>query len=574
MALTQFPKQDQEAMAFHDPFEADMQKRLLIAMVLSMVVLFWLVPALSPPPATEGELMPVEEPAQPQGGAALAPEDPPPLAQSVSPQAPPTQAVSRTVEVESESLLMRWSSAGATLRSAQLKEHHAGEEALVEMIPQRNPAEMSQPLSIRVGDSRLDEQLAQAVFELEGASQEKLQAPAELRFHYRDDRIEVNRTIRVPATGYLLEMETEVRLEGRAIPYRIVLGPGVGEPQAPSSVDFAQPSVAYYQNGAVTRYAAADLEDGPAQLQGPARWVALDSQYFSYLVLSPEAVRSIQIAKTDVATEGSESQALVGAEVELEPGAPYAVFIGPKDYEILSQADTTLNQLIDYGWFGFLVKPLLLSLRFVYGYVHNYGWAIIILTFFINLALFPVRYKQTVSMKKMAQLQPQMKGIQAKYKNMKRDDPRRQKMNEEVMAMYKAHGVNPLGGCLPLLIQMPFLFAFYRMLFSSIELRGAPFIGWIQDLSQHDPYYITPIVMGVSMVAQQQMTPATGDPAQRRIMMLMPVVFTFFFLSFSSGLVLYFLFSNLFGMMFQLLMQRWTPEVATPAPEDKTEKKK
>ena len=127
---------------------------------------------------------------------------------------------------------------------------------------------------------------------------------------------------------------------------------------------------------------------------------------------------------------------------------------------------------------------------------------------------------------------------------------------------------------MPLLIQMPFLFAFYRMLFASIELRGAPFIGWIQDLSQHDPYYITPIVMGISMVAQQQMTPATGDPAQRRIMMLMPIVFTFFFLSFSSGLVVYFLCSNLFGMMFQFLMQRWTPEMTPPTPESRPEKKK
>ena len=565
-------------MAFHDPFEADMQKRLLIAMVLSMVVLFWLVPALSPPPPPEGELGPGEEIAQPQGELPLALEDPSFLAPSLTPQAPPTQATSRIIEVENDSLLMRWSSAGATLRSARLKEHWAGEEGLVEIIPQRYSDGLSQPLSIRVGDRQLDERLARAVYEVEGAFQMKLQAPAKLRFHYRDDRIEISRTISVPASGYLVEMETEVRLDGRIIPFRIVLGPGVGEPHSPSSVDFAQPKVAYYQDGAVTRYTAGDLEDSPAHIQGPARWVALDSQYFCYLVLSPEGVRSIRITKTDAVSEAadgeSESQALVGAEVELEPGAPHAVFIGPKDYEILSQAEPTLNQLIDYGWFGFLVKPLLLTLRFIYGYVHNYGWAIIILTFFINLALSPVRYKQTLSMKKMAQLQPQMKGIQAKYKNMKRDDPRRQKMNEEVMAMYKAHGVNPLGGCLPLLIQMPFLFAFYQMLFSSIELRGAPFIFWIQDLSQPDPYYITPIVMGVSMVAQQQMTPATGDPAQRRIMMLMPVVFTFFFLNFSSGLVVYFLFSNLFGMMFQFLMQRWAPEIAAPVPEKKAEKKK
>jgi YidC/Oxa1 family membrane protein insertase len=166
------------------------------------------------------------------------------------------------------------------------------------------------------------------------------------------------------------------------------------------------------------------------------------------------------------------------------------------------------------------------------------------------------------SMSKMSALQPKLKSIQDKYKRMKRDDPRKQQMNTEVMALYKQHGVNPLGGCLPLLLQMPILFAFFRMLDASIELRGAPFIFWIQDLSKADPYYITPIVMGISMVAQQKMTPATGDPTQRKMMMFLPVVFTFFFLNFSSGLVVYFLFSNLFAMMLQLGMQKFKPELA------------
>jgi YidC/Oxa1 family membrane protein insertase len=148
---------------------------------------------------------------------------------------------------------------------------------------------------------------------------------------------------------------------------------------------------------------------------------------------------------------------------------------------------------------------------------------------------------------------------------MKRDDPRRQQMNTEVMALYKEHGVNPLGGCLPLLLQMPILFAFYRMLDMSIELRGAPFIWWITDLSKHDPYFITPIVMGATMVAQQKMTPATGDPAQRKMMMFLPVVFTFFFLWVSSGLAIYFLFSNLFAMLFQAVLQRLRPELVPGA---------
>src|SRR5690606_10050335 len=178
------------------------------------------------------------------------------------------------------------------------------------------------------------------------------------------------------------------------------------------------------------------------------------------------------------------------------------------------------------------------------------------------------------SMQRMSEIQPKLRSIQDKYKRMKRDDPRRQQMNAEVMALYKEHGVNPLGGCLPLLVQMPILFAFYRMLVSSIELRGAPFILWIQDLSKPDPFYVTPIVMGASMLVQQNITPSTVDPAQKRIMMFLPVIFTFFFLNVSSGLALYFLFSNVFAMMFQFLLQRLKPGLAKGKQSKKRSKKK
>jgi YidC/Oxa1 family membrane protein insertase len=169
-------------------------------------------------------------------------------------------------------------------------------------------------------------------------------------------------------------------------------------------------------------------------------------------------------------------------------------------------------------------------------------------------------------MKKMSEVQPQLKAIQARYKKLPKGDPKRQDQNKEVMELYQKHGVNPLGGCLPLLVQMPFLFAFYRMLASSIELRGAPFMLWIQDLSKADPYYITPIVMGVTMIVQQKMTPTTGDPAQKRMMMIMPVMFMFFFLTLSSGLVIYLLFSNLFGMLLQWGMQKMSEEEPVKVP--------
>ncbi len=570
-------------MALQDPPEMGMEKRLLLAMVLSMAILF-LVPYLyrepAPLPAAEPTVE-AEEPGQPSVSREL-PEGLPEVEEAM----PATRSTRQIVEVENEDLVLRWSNAGGVLQSARLitKADGAGSQLKyrtadnlpLEVIPQQLPETMRQVFGIRTGDEEWDERLMGAVYEVAGVAGDRVQAPAEITFHYRDAQLEVIRKVSVPAAGYLVEMETEVRAQGRPVPFSVLLGPGIGEVSTPNQEDFAEPKAVYYLDGAVQKYTAEELEEESTPFPAGARWVALDSKYFTYLLLSPNNIRGGRIARTSFVQEmpGEEplEVSLLRAEVDMVEGARYTAFLGPKPYQVLQAADATLSQLIDYGWFAFLVRPLLFSLNFIYQYLHNYGWAIIVLTFGINAALFPVRYKQMASMKKMSELQPQMKAIQDKYKRMKRDDPRKPKMNEEVMGLYKKHGVNPLGGCLPLVIQMPFLFAFYRMLYSSIELRGAPFIGWIQDLSRYDPYYVTPILMGVSMVVQQKMTPAAGDPTQRKMMMLLPIVFTFFFLNFSSGLVLYFLFSNLFGMMFQFLTQRWqraAPEVATKKPAKK-----
>ena len=177
----------------------------------------------------------------------------------------------------------------------------------------------------------------------------------------------------------------------------------------------------------------------------------------------------------------------------------------------------------------------------------------------MTLLLFPLRLKQMLSMKKMQVIQPKVKEIQERYKKYKKTDPKRAQMNQEVMALYKEHNVNPLGGCLPLIVQMPLLFAFYQLLAASIELRQAPFVGWIQDLSQKDPYYILPIVMGITMLISQKMTPMApgADPTQAKMMMIMPAVFTVMFLNVSSGLNLYFLCSNIFQIGFQKVAERW-----------------
>ena len=223
---------------------------------------------------------------------------------------------------------------------------------------------------------------------------------------------------------------------------------------------------------------------------------------------------------------------------------------------------STLVPVIDYGWFGFLARPLLFGLRWIQSYLGNYGWSIITLTLFINFILFPLRLKQQLSMLKMQKIQPQMKTLQDKYKKLKANDPRRQKVQAEMMGLYKKNGVNPLGGCLPLLLQMPFLFAFFTLLRVAIEVRGEPWMLWIQDLSQPDPFYVLPILMGLSMFVMQKMTPTTMDPAQARIMMMMPVMLSgmFIFFPVSAGLMLYWLTSNVVGVGQQFFInQYWVP---------------
>jgi YidC/Oxa1 family membrane protein insertase len=210
-----------------------------------------------------------------------------------------------------------------------------------------------------------------------------------------------------------------------------------------------------------------------------------------------------------------------------------------------------LENAIDFGdWLKWLAMPLLVALKFLYGYVHNYGIAIIILTILIKLIFWPLGNKSYKSMKEMQKLQPKMAALREKYK----DD--KTKLSQESMALYKTHKVNPLGGCLPMVVQIPVFFGLYKSLLYAIELRHSPFFWWIQDLSAKDPYYITPIIMGATMFIQQKMTPTGADPMQAKIMLFMPIIFTFMFLNFPSGLVIYWLFNNIISIGQQVYINR------------------
>jgi YidC/Oxa1 family membrane protein insertase len=232
--------------------------------------------------------------------------------------------------------------------------------------------------------------------------------------------------------------------------------------------------------------------------------------------------------------------------------------LGPKDEEILASVGNTFvdaYRVIDYGWLGSIAKLLLKGINFVHRYVPNYGWALIIFTIFLKILLFPLTYKSSVSMAKMQALQPKLKAIRKKYKNM-RDPEQRKQMNIETMALYKEEKVNPMGGCLPLLLQMPILFGFFNLLRTSINVRHEPWMLWIKDLSLKDPIYLLPILMGVSQIIVQKMSPSTGDATQTRMMYIMPVIITIFVISLPSGLTLYWFVSNLLQIGQQYIINK------------------
>ena len=308
-------------------------------------------------------------------------------------------------------------------------------------------------------------------------------------------------------------------------------------------------------------------DNPPDILKGKIQWIALEDRYFMTSLIAKEMQKSsmrIKITPDKLLNE------YIGPKIAVESGTSkhfkYAIFFGPKKQDLLKKLNYNLSQVIHFGFFDFLAKPFLWFLNFIYSIIPNYGVSIIILTILTKILLWPLGNKSYKSMNQMKRLQPLMQEIREKYKNDKT------KMNQEMMGLYRTYKINPLGGCLPMIVQIPVFFALYRMLYQAIELRHAPFIWWINDLSAPDrlfhfnfsipmmqPPYGIPvltIIMGASMLLQQKMSPPPGDPAQAKMMMIMPIVFTVIFINFSSGLVLYWLISNLLSIGQQYYIQK------------------
>ncbi len=305
----------------------------------------------------------------------------------------------------------------------------------------------------------------------------------------------------------------------------------------------------------VTFDTIADLAKAEKSHSKAVKWTGFADKYFLDAVIAKDnSINSVTLKDTNGVLEQCIASSKISIDSGKEATISYSLYFGPKDLDILKAQGSRLEESIDLGWFAIIAKPLLHSLKLLYGYLHNYGLAIIVITVILKIFFFPLTHKSYKSMKEMQKLQPKMQELKEKHK----DD--RDGLNRSVMELYKTHKVNPLGGCLPMVVQIPVFFGLYKALMFSIELRHAPFYFWLQDLSAKDPYYVTPIIMGATMFIQQKMTPTNMDPVQAKMMLALPVVFTAMFLNFPSGLVLYWLVNNILTIAQQMYINKTLKE--------------
>jgi YidC/Oxa1 family membrane protein insertase len=352
----------------------------------------------------------------------------------------------------------------------------------------------------------------------------------------------VTKSYTFSGAGYEIGLDTRITNNGsgRLTGVLTLALPHPVEPKSKQS-RFENNSAVTRSDGKFSTEAVKDIPEKPKKYVTSVEWTGYADKYFLSAVLSKDG--SIGSAAIEKGSGRYLNTIISSPTVDLNPGqtgtVAYRLFFGPKDLDILKAQGAGLEQSLDLGWFAPLAKPLLYTLKFFNKYTHNYGIAIIIITIIIKILFFPLTHKSYKSMKDMQKLQPKMAEVKEKFKN------DRDAMNKAVMELYRTHKVNPLGGCLPMVVQIPVFFALYKALMFSIELRHAPFLLWITDLSAKDPYYVTPIIMGVTMFIQQKMTPSTMDPIQAKMMLALPVVFTFMFLNFPAGLVIYWLVNNI-----------------------------
>jgi YidC/Oxa1 family membrane protein insertase len=426
-------------------------------------------------------------------------------------------------------------------------------------------------------DPMLEKELNSVFYEIKNLPDQELflnkGESREISFSYSNNGVEASKTLILMAEGYRgrtgfdFDFQASVKRQGTPVATYVVIGPNFGDQSIKELTAFRHaPQLTYEFGGSAHRDNAENLGSTPvAPIPLPVTWAAVDDNYFAMAFVPPKAAPAIRLL----------NDRYVSIAVLVSPEDMSHIYAGPKDLNLLGQVSesfglvkngSNLEDIVSYSWLdyigiSFIIKPIakymLAALRSINRLTQNFGWSIVIFTAVLNMLFFPLRWKSSVAMKRAAALQPRMKDIQEQMKKLEKSDPRMVDLQREQFALVKEG--NPLMGCLPMLLQMPLLMTFYAILAVSIEVRHAPFIGWVQDLSSPDPYWVLPLMMGITMVVQQALTSTTTDPIQKKVTYVMPLIFIWFMKLAPAGLVLYWMVSNLIVIAQQFVINRLNP---------------
>ena len=546
-----------------------MEKRLFVAVLVSIAFL-WAWQALAP--RLFPELVKVEKaraPATPTRGAEKTPHVASPVKAGPAPAAPvlASKPAPSALSPEVASDLVNvsvvkpvftavLSNRGAQLVSFRLTRFPEKNGEPVELVKSRPPESRDFPFAIVSSDAAWNRLVNDSLYVVRESDEKSVRT---VEFRLGTSQGLVVKTFRF-INDY--EFDFSVVVTGNPAPYRISLGPGI-RTLRPEEKDnqFTVTGNGLVEMGGKLHVIPREKAARFQIFEGMPALAGIQDNYF-LSVLRPVKSGSATFGVVNLPSNGTKPGQkpetrpdLVAGLNAVEGEVSGKAFFGPKDASILESHG--LERTLDFGFFGIISRFLLTALIWINTFTHNFGWSIVVLTIIIKILLYPLQHKSIVSMKKMQKIQPKMNAIRERFKKAKTDVDQRQKMNMEMMKLYQVEGISPMSGCLPILLQIPILWAFYGLLSSAIQLRGADFALWINDLSAKDPYYITPILMTATMFIQQLITPTTIDPAQRRIFLMMPIIFGWFFKEFPSGLVLYWLVQNILSIAQQLIMNKY-----------------
>jgi YidC/Oxa1 family membrane protein insertase len=533
--------------------------RMLIAMLLVGIVFAVSQYFMPPPPET-----PVADQNKTAKATQAAPAVASPAGTAAAPPVVPgavqaTEAESLTIETDVHKVV--FSNRGATVRSWILKAYKDTQGKPLELVNQRALAltgnkALPAPFSLSFKN-------APSADPNNGLYRMTRNGTLGVTFDYSDGRIAAKKTLEFTKDSYLVKVSTQVVENGVLIPHALVWRGGFGDSSGASPT--ADTNSLYHDatNASLEKNDASDASDGPISASGNYDFAGIEDKYFTGVAL-PTNPGSLELTtySDNVPTEAGKDEAHVGAAIGGSGANSFQFYAGPKDIDLLQTVHPRLPQVIDWGWFFFIAQPLFYSLQWTTNTItHNYGWAIVLLTIVINIVLFPLRLSSMKSSKKMQAIQPLVKQLNDKYAGLSMNDPKKQEQNAQLMDLYKKHDINPVGGCLPMLLQIPFFYALYKVLSLAIEMRGAEWL-WVANLAEPETLAIRilPLLLVVTQFMSQKMTPQPGmDPAQQKIMLFMPLMFGYMFWYASAGLVLYWLTSNVVSIAQQWLLNRNTP---------------